>query len=55
MCWAEREVDMTDVLICLFFGRKRTGEEIGRDLRGLRTKVPQQQAASGQQIPETTV
>lgn len=39
-----------DALGCLFFGRSRTGEEIGRDLR---TKVPQQQKASGQQSPES--
>ena len=37
--------DITDELICLFFGRRRTGEEIGRDPTDLRTKVPQQQEA----------
>ena len=29
-----------DVLIPLFFGRKRTGKEIGRDLRDLWAKLP---------------
>ena len=45
--------DIPDVSICLFFGRRRTGEEMGRDSMGLRTKVPQQQQPSGQYLQET--
>ena len=39
--------DIRDELICLFSGRRRTGEEMSRDTTDLRTKVPQQQEADG--------
>lgn len=58
-CWEGGEQEgkqgnITDALGCLFLGRSGTGEELGRHLTDLGSKVPQQQKASGQQSPEAT-